>query len=257
MRVRGKIVLVTGGAGGIGAACAALLAEEGAIVFVSDLLPEPPDDISADTYFRHDVSVASDWQRVVAGIVGQHGRLDVLAHCAGIEGYTRDQGLAMSEEAWTRVITVNLTGTFLGCKAVLPEMLKQGTGSMILFASATTDMATPKALAYGASKAGVAHLARSVAMLGARDGARVRCNSVHPGSIDTPMTERLFAAIAADAGVPVSTIEERFSSVIPLGGRGHPADIAHSVLYLASDESRYMTGCALKVDGGWSAKSAS
>lgn len=257
MRVDGKIVLVTGGAGGIGAACAALLAAEGATSFVSDLLPEPPDGMAGEAYFRHDVSVASDWQRVVADIVNRHGRLDVLVHCAGIEGYTKNRGLAMSEEDWTRVINVNLTGTFLGCKAVLPEMLKQGTGSMILFASATTDMATPQALAYGASKAGVAHLARSVAMLGARDGARVRCNSVHPGSIETPMTERLFAAIASDAAVTVATIEERFSAAIPLGGRGHAQDIAQAVLYLASDESRYMTGCALKVDGGWSAKSAS
>lgn len=256
MRVSGKVVLVTGGAGGLGAACARRLVGEGAIVFVSDIRSAATALVEGTVYMQHDVSIADDWQRVVEDIVERHGRLDVLVHCAGVEGDSRQGGLATTEDDWNRVIAVNLTGTFLGCKAVLQPMLRQGHGSVILMASANTTMATPQAIAYGASKAAIAHLTRSIAMLGARNGAHVRCNSVHPGSIETEMSERLITAIASNANLSVAQIEERFRSAIPTGVRGHPDDVSSLVLYLASDESRYATGGDFTVDGGWSIKAA-
>lgn len=256
MRVADKIALVTGGARGIGAACARSLAREGATVFVSDISPEAPDDMADFPYARHDVSVAADWQRVVARIVEEHGRIDILVNNAGIEGDTKTRGLATTEEDWERVLSVNLTGTFLGCRTVVPQMILQGTGSVILMASAASFMATPDALAYGTSKGAVAHLTRSVAMLGARGSARVRCNSVHPGPIATQMSDNLVKAIAAETGAPESSIEERIRNTIPFGERGQPEDVAEMVLYLASDESRFVTGAAFGVDGGWAVRSA-
>ena len=255
MRVSGKIALVTGAARGIGAACAQSLAREGATVFVSDISPQAPEYTDAPFYLRHDVSVAADWQRVVAHIVDKHGRIDVLVNNAGIEGDTKTRGLDTSEDDWNRVIAVNLTGAFLACKAVVPDMIRRGSGSVILMSSAASFMATPHALAYGTSKGAVAHFTRSIAMLGAKDGARVRCNSVHPGPIATQMSDNLVQAIAASTGAPESAIEERFRSTIPLGERGQPEDVAQLVLYLASDESRYVTGSAFSVDGGWSVRS--
>lgn len=256
MRVASKVALITGGAGGLGAACARRLLEEGAVVVVTDVHAAPEQRFDGVTYLQHDVCVADDWKRILEKIVERHGRLDILVHCAGIEGNSGQGGLRTTEADWNNVIAVNLTGTFLGCKATLATMLPQGRGSIILLASANTAMATPQALAYGASKAAITHLARSIAVLAAREGTKIRCNTVHPGSIDTLMSERLIAAIASNAGLPVAQVEERFRAAIPLGERGSPEDVASLVLYLASDESSYATGGAFTVDGAWSIKAA-
>ncbi|KRB85486.1 hypothetical protein ASE00_01435 [Sphingomonas sp. Root710] len=253
MRVMGKIALVTGARGGIGTACARMLSDEGAEVFRADL-PHDGDERGGN-FLPLDVTSAGDWARTVAHIVDRHGRIDVLVHCAGIEG-SHERGLDTTETDWNRVLGVNLTGTFLGCKAVFGEMLKRKEGSVIILASAITDMATSGALAYGASKAGATHLARSFAAIGSQDGAKIRCNTVHPGSIRSRMSDSMFAAIAKTADVPFEAIEARVKQAIPFGDRGEPEDIAQLVLYLASDESRYATGCQFKVDGGWSLKSA-
>lgn len=254
MRVVGKVALVTGGIGGIGAACAALLAQEGATVYVSDISAQETTNSDVITV-PHDVTKAADWDRIVSRIVTDRGHLDVLVNCAGIEG-SHQRGLATTEEDWNRVLAVNLTGTFLACKAVFPQMLEQGQGSVILTSSVVSGMATAGALAYGASKAGVAHLAKSFATIGAQSGARVRCNSVHPGSIVSRMSDSMFTAIAATNQVSFEEIEDRVKAAIPFGARGVPQDIANLVLYLASDESSYATGSEFKVDGGWSLKSA-
>ncbi len=254
MRVKDKVTLVTGGAGGIGAACAAVLAEEGARVYASDLA-ETAEAIERVTYIRHDVTSSDDWEEVVARVVEGTGRLDALVHCAGIEG-SHQRGLGTTEEDWSQVLAVNLTGTFLACRTVFPHMIDRGSGSVVLTSSVVSDMATPGALAYGASKAGVAHLARSFAAIGARNGARVRCNSIHPGSIRSRMSDSMFTAIATTSNVSFEEVEARVAAAIPFGERGAPDDVASAVLYLVSDESRYCTGGQFKVDGGWSIQSA-
>lgn len=253
MRVEDKIAIVTGGAGGLGAATASVLAREGATVIVTDLSEESGEAVAkviGGEFVKHDVSKSEDWERVAAHVLDRHGRIDVLAHAAGIEG---DQsGVNMSVEAWNRVISINLTGSFLGLKAVYPAMLEQGTGSAILISSIASRIATSGGVAYGASKAGVEHLARSFAAIGWQGGKKVRCNSVHPGSIRTRMTERIFDEMAQTSGVSRKEFDAQFNQKLPLGGQGEPDDVADLMLYLASDESKYVTGTAVLVDGGWS-----
>ena len=254
MRVKDKVALVTGGAGGIGASSARLLAGEGAKVIVADLDEAGGRKVAGEiggTFVRLDVAVFDQWQAALDSIIAEHGRIDVLAHCAGIEGGYLEAGLAMSEEAWNRVIAVNLTGSFLGCKAVFPQMLKQGKGSVILVASCVSDMATSSGLAYGASKAGMTQLARSFAAIGWKNGNKVRCNSVHPGPIKTRMTDTIFSELAQAANMNVSDMEAAIKATLPLGDRGVPDDIGYMILYLASDESAYASGSKFVVDGGW------
>jgi NAD(P)-dependent dehydrogenase (short-subunit alcohol dehydrogenase family) len=139
---------------------------------------------------------------------------------------------------------------------VMPKMLEKGTGSIILLSSITAYMATPSALAYGVSKAGVQQLGRSFSMIGARKGARVRCNTVHPGVIETRMTDEILEKLGAGAGISAAEAEALMVSVVPLRRRGSPLDVASMVLFLASDESSYVTGADFKVDGGWLVRNA-
>jgi NAD(P)-dependent dehydrogenase (short-subunit alcohol dehydrogenase family) len=253
MRVRGKIALVTGGAGGIGSATARLLAREGATVIITDL-SDRVEEVAHDfggLGIRHDVSSLASWETVVEHVIEMHGRVDVLAHCAGIEGSFTTGGCETTEEQWNRVIAVNLTGTFFACKSVVPAMLKQGTGSVILLSSIVSYMATSYGIPYGVSKAGVQQLTRSFAVIGSKNGARVRCNSVHPGAIRTRMTDNIYSELAQANKTTVADMENVLKSKIPFGDRGEPDDIANLVLYLASDESRYVTGSDFKADGGW------
>jgi NAD(P)-dependent dehydrogenase (short-subunit alcohol dehydrogenase family) len=254
MRVANKIALVTGGAGGIGSAAARLLAAEGATVFVGDLAEESGEAIAREiggTFLRLDVSALASWESAVGAIIARHGRIDVLAHCAGIEGNYIQAGISTSVDEWNRVIGVNLTGSFFGCRTVYPHMLDQGSGSVILVASCVSAMATSSGVAYGASKAGMTQLARSFAAIGWKDGKRVRCNSVHPGPIRTRMTDNIFAELAVAANISVGELETAIKQVIPMGDRGEPDDIGYMILYLASDESRYASGAEFFVDGGW------
>ncbi len=254
MRVKGKIALVTGGAGGIGAECCRVLAREGATVVVADLVEDAGKAVAAETngeFRRLDVSSLSSWQELVNDIVAKHGSIDVMVHCAGIEGSLEEGGLETSEAIWNKVISVNLTGTFWGCKTVVPEMVKKGVGSIILLSSITSFMATSSATPYGVSKAGVHQLAKTVAMIGAKDGAKVRCNSVHPGVIKSRMTDNIIAELARAQEITEEESELALLADTPLGTRGKPEDVANMVLFLASEESAYVTGSDFKVDGGW------
>lgn len=254
MRVKDKIAIVTGGAGGIGAACARLLALEGATVILTDINELHGQMLASEIggkYWNHDVTSLQAWGEIVAAVIAEHGRIDIFVHCAGIIGKINEACLDTSPEEWNQVISINLTGTFWGCKSVVPEMLKQGTGSVVLLSSIVSFMATSVATPYGVSKAGVQHLARSVAMAGARNGNHVRCNSVHPGSIVSPMTDRIISDIAQSAGISTQEAEKVLVSDVPFGTRGEPLDVAYLILYLASDEAKYVTGSEFKVDGGW------
>lgn len=250
-RVEGKVAIVTGGAGGIGAATCRLLAREGAKVAVSDIADGT--DLAreiAGEYHNHDVTNEARWNEIVQAVEKKHGRLDVLVNAAGIEGDMTQGTPETSLAEWNRVHSINLDGTFLGCKTALPAMRRAGGGSIVNLSSAVALMGTPVSAPYGSSKAAVKHLSGSVASYGAAD--RIRCNSVHPGLIRTRMLDDIHATRARAKNISFEESRALSLNRVPMGMLGEPEDIANLILFLASDESRYMTGSALVIDGGWS-----
>ncbi len=250
MRLAGKVALISGAARGMGAAEARLFAREGARVVIGDVLEAEGAAIEAEisakggeaVFVRLDVSRESDWAQAVASTVQRFGKLDVLVNNAGIGGVSRVDETAT--EAWDRVMEVNAKGVFLGTRAAIPAMRGAGGGSIINISSQLglvgMDDSSPQ---YTASKGAVRLLTKTTALQYARDG--IRCNSVHPGPIVTPMTERRRAEPA---------VYQRMLSRIPLGRYGEPDEVAYGVLYLASDESAFVTGSELVIDGGWTAQ---
>jgi NAD(P)-dependent dehydrogenase (short-subunit alcohol dehydrogenase family) len=250
MRLEGKIALISGGARGMGAVEARLFAKEGAKIIIGDVLEDEGRKLEAEinatggeVLFVHlDVTSEADWQKAVEAAVNRFGKLDVLVNNAGISGRGRVEDTAVDE--WDRVMAVNAKGVFLGTKVAIPAMRRAGGGSIINISSQLglvgTDHSSPQ---YQASKGAVRLLTKATAIQYAKEG--IRANSVHPGPIVTPMTE----AARADP--------ERYQlmlSRIPLGCYGQPEDVAYGVLYLASDESRWVTGSELVIDGGWTAQ---
>ncbi|MGV7216020.1 SDR family oxidoreductase [Bradyrhizobium sp. UFLA05-112] len=260
MRVKNKVALVTGGAGGLGGATARTLAREGAQVVIADVSDKAGEALAAEIggeYQHLDVSNEAAWKKVVDGILARHKRIDILVNAAGIEGdASGGGGINTSYDAWKKVISINLDGTFLGCKAAMPAMIECGDGAIVNISSIVSFMGTPTLMAYGASKAGVEQMTRSLAIIGAADGKRVRCNSVHPGIIKTRMTDTIFAEFAKNTGKTDAEVEQMLCASVPFGKRGVPEDVAEMILYLSSDESRYVTGAAFRVDGGWSVTGA-
>ena len=254
-RLQDKVALVTGASGGIGAATVRALHREGARVVAADVTTGAGEKLAAElgcTFSKLDVTSEQDWKRVVADIVAQHGSLDVLVNAAGIEGdmvHGTPESTSLAE--WRRVMSVNLDGTFLGCREALPVMKRKGAGSIINISSTVAYIATPNSTAYGASKAGVMQLTKSVALHGSLEGHRVRCNSVHPGIIATRMIESISAQLAQFNNVAVDDVARASMSRIPFGEAGRPEDVAELILFLASDESRYITGSEFSIDGGW------
>jgi NAD(P)-dependent dehydrogenase (short-subunit alcohol dehydrogenase family) len=250
MRLAGKVALISGGARGMGAAEARMFAREGARVVVGDLLDAEGRAVEADitakggeAVFVHlDVSSEPDWQKAVALAESRFGALHVLVNNAGIGGGNRIEDTTVEE--WTRMMDVNAKGVFLGTKAAIPAMRRAGGGSIINISSQLglvgTDNSSPQ---YQASKGAVRLLTKATAIQYARD--RIRANSVHPGPIVTAMTERRRADPAQ---------YQLMRSRIPLGRYGEPDEVAYGVLYLASDESAFVTGSELVIDGGWTAQ---
>lgn len=250
MRLAGKVALISGGARGMGAVEARLFAREGARVVVADVLESEGRQVEAairgtggDGVFVHlDVSSEVDWSAAVAAAVARFGKLDVLVNNAGIGGAGRIEETTL--EAWTRVMTVNATGVFLGTRAAIPAMRAAGGGSIVNISSQLglvgVETSSPQ---YQASKGAVRLLTKATAIQYARE--RIRANSVHPGPIATPMTE----ARRADP-----EHYQLMVSRIPLGRYGEPEEVAYGVLYLASDESSFVTGSELVIDGGWTAQ---
>ena len=249
MRLEGKVAFISGGAQGMGATEARIFAREGAKVAIGDVLPEGEgvareiEDAGGDCLFTPlDVTSEAQWQSAIAATVARFGRLDILVNNAGVSQW----GLVheTSESDWNRVMDINAKGTFLGTKAAIPAMLESGGGSIINISSQLglvgTEMSSPQ---YQSSKGAVRLLTKLTAMQYAKYG--IRCNSVHPGPIMTPMTEPR----RADA----ATYAEMLAR-IPLGRYGEPEEIANGVLFLASDESGWMTGSELVLDGGWTAQ---
>lgn len=254
-RMSGKIAVVTGAAQGLGFGIAKRLREEGATVILTDVSATKVAAAAAEIGAAHhvqDVAIEGDWTKLLETIRERHGGLHVLVNNAGIEGdpsAPKDPEHAPLAD-WNRIFQVNAAGAFLGCKHAIPLMTKSGGGSIINLASVASMLPVPFITAYGASKAAVEHLSRSVALHCARAGQSIRCNSVHPGQIRTPMLEGLFERMGAAAGVTTDAFAQNFAMQIPLGKFQEPVDIANLVLFLASDDARYITGQAIAVDGG-------
>jgi NAD(P)-dependent dehydrogenase (short-subunit alcohol dehydrogenase family) len=257
-RVEGKVALVTGAANGIGRSAALVLAREGAKIIATDLQDEKGGGLLRELraagceceYYHHDVAREEDWQSVVAQTRARYGRLDVLVNNAGI-------GLSapvvdMSFADWRRQVAVNLDGVFLGVKHSLPLMRHGGGGSIINVSSIAGIKASPNLAGYCATKGGVRLFTKSVALecAAAKDGVRV--NSLHPGITETAIWDTLIGTVEDGSGGRERgpTLDKLTERAVPLGYKAAPEDIANGILWLASDESRYVTGTELVIDGG-------
>ncbi len=249
-RVEGKVAIVTGGAHGIGRATARMLAEEGASVAVTDVDDTAGQEtvrqiVEADgvaAFFDHDVTSEADWVRVVDEVEETYGVPDVLVNNAGI--YHIEPISETSVEDWKALMDVNVTGVFLGLKHCTPPMAEAGRGSVINLSSVAGLVGVANHACYGASKGAVRTMTKDAAIELAEDGVRV--NSVHPAYIDTQMAD--YGAEVQDA------TKEDLDAMHPLGHMGEPDDVAYAVLYLASEESKFMTGAELVLDGGFTAQ---
>jgi NAD(P)-dependent dehydrogenase (short-subunit alcohol dehydrogenase family) len=256
-QVEGKVALVTGGASGIGAAVAELLAQEGASVVISDIDELKGPELATalkkaghDAIFLHqDVTSETRWAEVAVEIEKRFGRLDILVSNAGI-GIIVPSIVEMSLDDWRRQTAVNLDGVFLSVKHCLPLMRKHGGGSVIMMSSLAGLRGSATLAGYSATKGGVRLFAKAIAMECAAAGDGIRVNSVHPGIIDTPIWRKdSMAAAGSGQNAPIDT-EELARLATPLGRAGHARDVANGVLYLASDASSYVTGTELVIDGG-------
>ena len=249
-RLKGKVALISGAAKGMGAVEARMFAKEGASLVLGDVLEDEGAKLALEisaggascVFTPLDVRKTSQWESAVTKATSAYGRLDVLVNNAGVT--SRMNLLDTTEEDWDRVLDINAKGSFLGIKAVIPAMRKSGGGSIVNISSQLGlvggDFSSPQ---YQASKGAVRILTKSVAIQYASEG--IRCNSVHPAPIETDMT----ADVRADKNRLADMVRR-----IPMGRYGKPEEVAYAVLYLASNESSFVTGSELVVDGGWTAQ---
>jgi NAD(P)-dependent dehydrogenase (short-subunit alcohol dehydrogenase family) len=259
-QVQSKVALVTGGASGIGAACAELLAREGASVAVTDIDELKGPELAAGikkagheaTYWHQDVTSEPRWIEIVAEVEKRYGRLDILVSNAGI-GISVPSITEMSLADWRRQTAINLDGVFLSVKHSLPVMRKTGGGSIIMMSSLAGLRGAAGLSGYCATKGGVRLFAKAIAMECAAAGDGIRVNSVHTGIIDTPIWGKIpTEAAGRGQNAPIDP-EERAKFATPLARAGYASEIADGVLFLASDASRYVTGTELVIDGGMNA----
>ena len=250
MRLEGKVALISGGARGQGAVEAKLFAREGAKVVFGDILDESGKQVEAEiheagseaTYVHLDVTREDDWRTAVNTAIDRYGKLDILVNNAGI--LIRKGIEDTTEEDWDRIMGVNAKGAFLGTKHSIPAMRQAGGGSIVNISSTAGLVASPSGSAsYTASKGAVRLLTKSTAVQYAKEG--IRCNSIHPGPIDTDMIQETLTDPAK--------LEERMQR-LPMGRVGTADEIAYGVLYLASEEASFVTGSELVIDGGTTAQ---
>jgi len=244
-RLENKVAIVTGAAGGIGAAVAKLFAKQGAKVIATDMNEEKlkvwvvaarAEGLDIE-FMKHNVTNESEWKKVADKAIALHGRIDVLVNNAGVyPGYSDCENTSI--ELWGNVIAINLTGPFIGCKTCIPHLRKVGGASIINIAS-IAGLVGGNGSAYSSSKGGLVLFGKDLAVTLAKD--KIRVNSVCPGGVLTPMTEDLMKAPGME-----NTIKE----MSPQGRMADPIEIANGVLFLASDESSFMTGAELVIDGG-------
>ena len=256
-RVAGKMALVTGAAQGLGAAHSTLLAQEGARVLCTDINGVGAEETAAainaaygaGTAFgmQHDVTDPSAWESAVEAARQEIGGLNVLVNNAGIGVPGNIEQCDFDD--WKRCFSINVDSIFHGCQKALPLMREHAPGSIVNISSIAVLIASDTMPAYNASKAAVWMLSKSIALHCAKKNMQIRCNSVHPTFVDTPILD----GTAKSSGLDKDVLMEKLARQIPLKFVGEPNDIANAVLYLASDESRFMTGAELKLDGGISA----
>lgn len=253
-RVQAKRILITGGATGLGEAIARRLAAEGAVVLIADIMEAEGQTLAVElggSFYRLDVSSEAAWQSVIGKVEQDFGGLDALVNNAGIATSKGGEDIERVEiDDFHRIFAVNVDGTVLGCKHAIPLMASSGRGSIVNLSSIAALIPSAFVISYGASKATIAHISRSVAMHCAQAGYGIRCNSVHPGQIRTPMMEGIIERVGRETNMGAAAAGQMFDSQIPLGCPQEPEDIAHAVLFLISDESRFVTGTQLIVDGG-------
>ena len=246
-RVDGKVALVTGAAQGLGKADAETLAREGATVIMTDIQDEAgqavADGITADggqaTYMHQDVSDQRQWEQIIAAIQEAHGRLDILVNNAGLVIIETPEDCSL--ENFRKQQAVMTEGTFLGCQTAMPLMAAGGGGSIINMSSLASHLGYPIYFAYTAAKGAIRSMSKSIAVHAQTAGYNIRVNSIHPGAIDTPMIDEAAAALGLD--------DKTLLSPVGLGG---PQDVANAVLFLASDESRFVNGTEIVIDNAMS-----
>lgn len=248
-RLKNKVAIITGAAGGMGAAMAKLFAREGAKVLATDVQEEKLKTWVLDAvkegltieYILHDVTSEADWKKIVDKALSLYGRIDVLVNNAGVfPGFTDCE--QTTKELWDKIIAINLTGPFLGCKACIPHLKNAGGGSIVNIAS-IAGLIGGNGVAYTSSKGGLRLLSKDLAVTLAKD--KIRVNTICPGAVLTPMTEALLAQ---------PEMENIIKNLSPQGRVGDVLEIAWAALYLASDESSFTTGADLVIDGGAVAK---
>lgn len=245
------VVVITGGARGIGAATAQLLSERGYTVIATDITA--PADVHAHDsveFIEHDVTEKGSWDMLIRGVLERHGRIDALVNAAGIQGDVANADLQRTSlEQWRAVLSVNLDGTFLGCQAMMPVLQETG-GSIVNISSLGAYYPTSYNVAYGASKGAVRQLTKTIAEVGGRGPVKVRCNSVHPGVIETEMIRQIRSGSTTAIGSGDQQDTSAYAARIPLGRAGQPHEAAAVIAFLVSDDSAYVTGSEYVVDGG-------
>lgn len=259
-RLQGKIALVTGAARGIGEAISTAFIREGATVYLSDINDElgliTSKKLGSSAHYVHlDVRQETQWSAVTTLIAQQHGGLDIVVNNAGVTGFEGGELIHdpenVSLDAWRSVHATNLDGVFLGCKYAIKTMRPRNSGSIINVSSRSGLVGVPGAAAYASSKAAVRNHTKSVALYCAEQGLAIRCNSIHPGAILTPMWEPMLGE-----GPDREARMAEFVQDTPLRRFGMPEEVAALVVLLASDEATYITGSELSIDGGLLAGSA-
>ncbi len=249
MRLENKVALISGGARGMGAVEAKMFASEGAKVVIGDVLEEEGRRTEAEinetggecVFVRLDVTDEAQWVEAVSEAVARFGKLDILVNNAGISGRAVVEDTTV--ELWDRVMDINAKGVFLGTKVAIPEMRKAGGGSIINISSIFGLVGSGASASYHASKGAVRIFTKSTAIQYAKES--IRANSIHPGPIATPMTETSRAE---------RELNQRMLERTPMGRWAQPEEVAYGALYLASDESSFVTGSELVIDGGWTAQ---
>lgn len=250
IRLVDKVAIVTGGASGIGAAMVARLRAEGAAVIVADVQEERGLQVAAEygaDFRRLDVADQSQWAALMAHVESRHGRLDILCNNAGVVG-GENTVESISMDTWNRLIAVNQTGVMLGCQHGVRQMRRNpggSRGSIINTASTASYVALGYDLAYSTTKAAVRNLTKAVAVWCALNRTNIRCNSLHPGPIETPIFHD-----AVPAGTDLAPIFDSVSAMSPMRRMGRPEEVAAAVAFLASDEAPYINGAELVIDGG-------
>ena len=253
-RVEGKVAIVTGAASGLGLASSKKMIQEGAKVILTDINQEGLNDIKehlrefSETQYSTeylDVTSEESWQEIIEKVELEYGKINILINSAGIS--LGSDIVSTDFEVWKKVHQVNLDSVFLGCKYAIPKIAAYGPGSIINLSSISGIVAGWNTAAYNSSKAGVRLLTKSVALYCAKKGYDVRCNSIHPAFVNTPILDPIKQAFGDDEAV------RKLARQIPMNKIGDTDDVAYAVLYLASDESKFMTGSEIILDGGLSA----